>query len=91
MALKNELSTEQFITAHVRCADKLGKHLEVRFLDADCAVRCLAVLQHEEVSEERLGAFEVCALPESSPKVESASNRLFCPIVEVVAERGADL
>ncbi len=61
------------------------------FLDADGTVGCLAILQHEEVSEERLGAVEICPLPESGPEVEGASHRLFRPIVEVVAERGADL
>jgi hypothetical protein len=63
----------------------------MRLLDAYRAIRCVAILQHEEVSKEWLWTIKICLFPKSCPEVKSTTNCLFCPIVEIVAKRGTYL
>lgn len=91
MPFKGKFPTEKFITAHVGCSAKLWKDLKMRFLNSDGPIRCLAVLQHEEIADERLWTFKVGVLTESRPEIQSASHCFLGPVVEIVAERGANL
>ena len=91
MPFKGKFPAEKLITAHVGCGAKLWKDREMRFLDSDGPIRCLAVLQHEEVADERLWTLEVGVLTESRPEIQSASHGFLGPVVEIVAERGANL
>src|SRR5574337_255598 len=91
MPFQYDLAAENFIAAHVRSADEFGKDFEKRLLDLDRAVRGDAVLQHEEVAKKRLGTAKVGTLAVRGPEVKGASDRLFRPVVEVVAEGWADL
>ena len=86
MSLKNKFPAEEFVPATIRCADKLGENLEVRLPNFHRVAGCVAVLQHEKVTEERLRACEIGMFSIRGPEVESASHRLFGSIVEVVAE-----
>ena len=91
MTFQNKFSAKQFVPAHVRCSNELGKYLEVGFLNPHRTVRCLAVLQHEEVTKKRLRTFKICSLSECSPEIKGASNGLLCPVVEIISKRGSNL
>src|SRR5574337_819562 len=91
MSFQHKLAAEHFIAAHVRSADEFGKDFEMRLLYLDRAVGGSAVLQHKKVAKERLGAAQVGTLTVRGPEIKGTSDRLFRPVVEVVAEGWTDL
>ena len=81
-----EFAAEDLVTAHVGSAGEFGEDRKMWLLHLDGAVGRGAILQHEEITEKRLGAVEVGAFPIGSPQVEGASHRLFGSVVEIVTE-----
>ena len=61
------------------------------FLDTDGPIGCVTVLQHEEVTKERLWTVKVCLFSEGRPEIKGTAYRLFCPIIKIIAKGRADL
>lgn len=91
VTLQYKLPAKQFIAPHVRGANELRENLEMGFMDTDGPIRCIAVLKHEEITEEGLWTLEISTFSEGRPEVQGAANCLLCSVVEIVTERGTDL
>ena len=84
--------TENVVSLRIGCAAKSGIDREMRLLVRDRGVRFRAILEQHDPSQERAryivpkGPFSV-----GGPKIVGGSNGLFTAVIEVVAERWADL
>lgn len=91
MPYQKELPAEKLVHSDVGGVDILPQNLEMQFVDSDRPVGGLAILQHEEIAEERLRAVEIGPLAVGRPEVEGEPHGLFRVIAEAVAEGRPDL
>ena len=91
MSFQYKLSAKNFVPLQIRGARVFGKYFEMRLFKLDGSIRSRAILQHEKIPQEGRGTIQVCALPESHPEIQSTADRLFGPVVEIVAKGWPDL